>query len=189
MKIGNNNSTFLQKVAEIAADMSGPKETRSEFKDQILKITSKTEPALKDILAQFMDPKPMPGEMPKPMPGDMAQPMPGDMGEMDELEDPLTDSIMDDGGLDPGMEGIGGDDEAKRLMCEAIVALCGSPEEAHNCIDEYTAGGEEAPPDLEEDPMADPMADPMEDVGADVGAMPMENPSAMPMDGASPMPM
>ena len=73
----------------------------------------------------------------------------------------------------PLEEGMGGDtEEAKRGLCEALVALCGSIDEAHSCLDQHcgeSIEGGEMPPE-------EPMAEPME-------AAPMEAPMPMPMPG------
>ena len=135
MKMGNNNLSFLQKLAE-AAD--GAKE-KTDFSDHILHIVSSPQKTLKDVFAQFDAP---PTE-------DLGDPGMGDAGL--------------DAGLDADLEPEGGDDveTAKKSLCDALVALCGSPEEAHNCIDQHCGGGEEAPPDLSAPPEVEPEPMPM----------------------------
>ena len=89
------------------------------------------QPSLKEIIAQF-------GQEPE-----MAPPA---MGE-------VPDAPMSDEGADT--EG------AKRGLCEALKALCGSIEEAHTCLDQFC--GQEEELGVAEEDFAEPMpAQPME---------------------------
>jgi len=170
MKTGNNNSKLLDKFAAIAAQK--PKQVEVDFDiNAILKNQPKA-PSLKEILAdvmkngknitrtaQFNDQPAIPG------------------GEPDELGG-MVDDILDEGSMpdDGGMEGGGCDNEAvKSNLVEALVALCGSPEAACDCImgqngpeEGLPEEGMEGPPMSEEMPGLDetalepePMSSPM----------------------------
>ena len=152
MKTGNNNSKLLNKFAEIVAQK--PKQAEVDFDiNAILKKQPKS-PSLKEILAdvmkngknitrtaQFNDQPEIPG------------------GEPDELGG-MVDDILDEGSMpDDGMGGTGCDSEAvKSNLVEALVALCGSPEAACDCIMGQN-GPEEGLPEegMEGPPMSEEM--------------------------------
>lgn len=157
-KTGNNHSSLLKSIEKIAS--AGPK--KSSFSDFVLEIANKKQPTLREIFAQMDPMAPDTGAEMGGLGGDTG--LGGETG----LGNPEG---MENAEPDPNQE-------AKIKLVEALIALCGSPEEAKKLIDaqaqpeagpESGMEGEVAPTD-----MPAPMGE--------------EAPAPMPMS-ASPMPM
>lgn len=156
MKQGNQHSSLLDALVKTASTDNKP--TEDTLTDKILgQIKAKNEQcSLKQAIAQ-LDPA-----MPGPMESDM--------------EGPLPDNSLISDGLSPeeGTLDSGPDTQsAVQGLVDALIALKGSPEEAHAAIDEC-CGSPEGPEEMD---MGEPgLGEETEELPEEVPA-PMEMPS------------
>ena len=197
MKTGNNNSKLLDSFVKAATRK--PAKSKVEFDiSKILKNNPK-EPTLQEIFADVVKNggknitrrAQFGGGM------DSMKPMPEPPVE----NDPMFDSVSDIGepglgepGLgEPGLEDelggelrdeVGGNDkDVKQHLVEALVSLCGSPEEAVECVTNQTMSPEGMPGD-------EVLEDDMGGLGDDMGGLPGEEADVpAPMAEPAPMPM
>jgi len=160
MKQGNQHSSLLDALVKTASTDNKP--TEDTLASKLLgQIKAQNEQrSLKEVIAQ-MDPA-----MSGPMDSDMEGPLPEDM---------MSDEMSpEEGALDSGPDTQG----AVQALVDALIALKGSPEEAHAAIDECS-GSPEGPEEMD---MGEP------GLGEETEALPEEVPAPMEMGGPSPMP-
>ncbi len=153
MRISNQTSELLKKLSESAIKQDVDK--TDNFVTEILKISNSPQKTLKEIISQI------------------------EVGVVDDMGDM---GIGDETGLDTGLEGESQPDteSAKQALVEALMALCGSPEECHNAIDQCIGQDEMAG-------MTDEIPGIADDLGEEMPQpMPQEMPQAMPQE--MPMP-
>lgn len=170
-KLGNTHSDVIGNFVKSAA--SNKPTPSKQFSDIVSGIFAQDKPkTLRDVLAQL------------DFESDTVDPAESAMGSPEM------------GGM-PGEEDLGGDmgmeeetpdvnEDAKRGIIDALIALCGGVEEAKQCLDQH-GGGMDPMGDMGEDPMGEEMPDPM-GVGSDMDPG-MEEMDSGPSDMAAPMPM
>ncbi len=122
---GNNHSSLLDEIIKIAEAKDTPKPV-STFEEDIAEILAsrKNEPTLREIISQFDGGMGGLGAPAKPM--DVSD----NLGEA-----PLPDDLLSEDPALPGDEGGADIEAAKTSLAQALVDLCGSPEEAKIAID------------------------------------------------------
>lgn len=114
-----SNSSIFDKIAEIIKPQPETKPLNS-FAEQLQKIASTPKRTLRDILAQ-VDPVP-------PLPSDEVVPPP--------VGGNIPEAGLDEGApIEPDLEQPSENEDVKKHLCEALVSLCGSVEQAHQCLD------------------------------------------------------
>lgn len=144
-RFGNNSSKVLDSLVE-QANKEAEKQESPSFEKIASNVLSQNKQTLKDVLAQL--------EVDPGLDDDMGE-LPGEVG---------GDMPTDEGDTDG----------AKRGLVDALIALCGGPEEAKACLDEYST-------DL-------PGEDTMEGLPEE-GMMMDESPTDAPLDMPKPMDM
>jgi len=193
-KTGNNNSKLLDSLVKAATKQ--PAKPEVEFDINTILKNNPTEPTLQEIFADVV------GKSGKNITriaqvggfggGMAAKPMPEPAAE----EDAMFDEVGDigeppvDEEFDEELGGeLGGecDQEAvKQNLVDALVALCGSPEEAAECVTNQTTMPPAEGLPGEEAPLDEPLGD-GDELGGTPHDMAAEIPSAMPKAMPSPM--
>jgi len=169
-KTGNNNSELLDKFAQIASE--SPKKAEVDFDIEAILKNKPQAPSLKEILADVMKN----GGKNITRTAQLAE-APADVPVNTEF-DGLMDDALGDGPEGPDLGEEGCDHEAvKANLIEALIAMCGSPEEACDCI--MGKGAEEGLPE-------DDLAGPPEELGGEMPGLDEPEPMAAPMP--KPMP-
>jgi len=195
-KTGNNNSKLLDSF--VKAVTTQPAKPEVEFDISKILKNNPQEPTLQEIFADVVRGSGknitrvaqygggvgggMAGMKPMPEPAVKEDAMFGDVGDIG--EPPMDDEFSG--------EELGGecDQEAvKQNLVDALVALCGSPEEAAECVTNQTMPPAEGLPGEEplgDDPLGGELGGAPDDMAAE---MPSAMPKAMPAPMAEPAPM
>jgi hypothetical protein len=145
-KTGNQHSPLLDQLIKAAEDVK-PKEI-TPFKDTIIKIASETPPSLRETLTKVAQDLDKHKKILKPAQFD-APPVP-DEPNFDAMAEGTDEGFGDDAGLEGDMEDLEG---AKQHLADALVALCGSVDDAVACLQggQDSFGEEEAGAELGDD--------------------------------------
>ena len=196
-KTGNKHSDLLDTLVKTA--MMQPQKKEDEFDISAILNSKQNEPTLQEIFedvvrssgknvtrtAQFGGNGGMAGMKPMPEPAVEEDAMFDDVGDIGEpsMEDEL-------GGMQDELGGGGDecDQEAvKQHLVDALVSLCGSPEEAAECVTNQTMPPPEGLPG--EESLDEPLGGEIGELGGPPEEMAAEMPSAMPAPTAKPAPM
>lgn len=184
-KMGNNNSTLLDSFAKLASQH--PKQEASFDVSAILKQPKA--PTLKEIFADVV--KNGGKNIVRTAQFDSIPEAGGMDGGMDGMDSGLEglDSIGEPGMDEPGMDEMAQEgcdhDAVKSNLVEALIALCGSPEAACDCITnsggspDAEMAGEGIPGESIDGGMDEPMGSDVPGVDEQVAPQPMEMPGLM----------
>lgn len=158
-KFGNRESKVLDELLKASEKASAAK-PESDFAKIAASVLSRpAQPTLREILSQFAPEAapPAEGELPP------AEGLDGGMGD---------DGLGGEGEPGLGESELDENSSVKENLAKALVELCGSPDEAKACIDQYCGSG-------------------MDELGGEMGGeemVPEDIPEAEPLDDAPEMP-
>lgn len=130
-KTGNSHSNLLDQLLK-AADNAAPKTKKSTFSESCIKIASETPPDLKETLQKMAGENEKQKSMRKQAQMELDMPPVSNEPDFDEMAGApdVSDSPLEE----PADEAGADLEEAKQSLADAFVALCGSVENAIECL-------------------------------------------------------
>lgn len=143
-KTGNNHSTLLDSLMK-AAEKAAPQAQKSTFADSCIKIASESEPTLQETLEKMASQVTREQKMRKQAQMELDAPPISDEPDFDAMagEEPPMEDPMEE-----PTEGVADLEDAKQSLADALVALCGSVDQAIECLQSGSA-----PDELDESPL------------------------------------